>query len=162
MTSSIATKELSRVLSEPTKIANDMLDRALLYVKRTSDAYLSYSSERMHAYKLPPTRKKPSDISDTYQTEYNVTDEVVHEDEIEQTQTYLHSGPPMHVVVQTDCDFAGQIETRQTTTSLIVMIQGALVHWRASTERIIIPSTAAGEYVALSRGNTTANMSMMF
>jgi hypothetical protein len=35
------------------------------------------------------------------------------------------------------------------------MVQGALVHWRASTERIIIPSTAAGEYVALSRGNTT-------
>ncbi len=40
-----ATKELSRVLSEPTKIANDMLDRAILYIKRTSDAYLSYSSE---------------------------------------------------------------------------------------------------------------------
>ncbi len=62
----------------------------------------------------------------------------------------------MHVVVQTDCDLAGQIETRQTTTSLIVLVQGALVHWRASTERIIIPSNAAGEYVALSRGNTTA------
>jgi hypothetical protein len=151
-----ATKELSRVLSEPTKTANDMLDRTLLYVKRTSDAYLSYSSERMHAYTLPPTRKKPSDVSDTYQTDYNVTDEVVHEDEKALTQTYLHPGPPMHVVVQTDCDLAGQIETRQTTTSLIVLVQGALVHWRASTERIIIPSTAAGEYVALSRGNTTA------
>jgi hypothetical protein len=39
---------------------------------------------------------------------------------------------------------------------LLVSVQGAIVHWRASTERIIIPSTAAGEYVALSRGNTTA------
>jgi hypothetical protein len=38
-----ATKELSRVLSEPTKIANDMLERALLYIKRTHDAYLTYS-----------------------------------------------------------------------------------------------------------------------
>ncbi len=98
-----ATIKLSRVLSEPTKTANDMLDRALLYIKRTSDAYLSYSSERMHAYKLPPTRKKPSDISDTYQTDYNVTNEIVHEDEKAPTQTYLHSGPSMHVVVQTDC-----------------------------------------------------------
>jgi hypothetical protein len=62
----------------------------------------------------------------------------------------------MHVVVQTDCDLAGQIETRQTTTSLMVFVQGALVHWRASTGRITIPSTAAGEYVTLSRGNTTA------
>ncbi len=35
-------------------------------------------------------------------------------------------------------------------------MSGALVHWRAHTERIIIPSTAAGEYVALSKGNTTA------
>ena len=72
-----ATKELSRVLSEPTKTANDMLERALLYIKRTPNAYLSYSSDRMHAYKLPPTRKKPTDVSDTYNTDYNVLDEIV-------------------------------------------------------------------------------------
>ncbi len=59
------------------------------------------------------------------------------------------------VVVKTDCDLAGQIETRQTTTSLMVWVSGALVHWLAHTERIIIPSTVAGEYVALSKGNTT-------
>jgi hypothetical protein len=92
-----ATKELSRVLSEPTKTANDMLERALLYVKRTQNAYLSYSSERMHAYTLPPTRKKPTDVSDTYNTDYNVTDEIVQEDEQQVPQTYLHQGPPMHV-----------------------------------------------------------------
>ena len=62
----------------------------------------------------------------------------------------------MTVVVKTDCDLAGQTETRQTTTSLMAWVCGALVHWRAHTERIIIPSTAAGEYVALSKGNTTA------
>jgi hypothetical protein len=140
-----ATKELSRVLSEPTKTANNMLERALLYVKRTQNAYLSYSSDRMHAYKLPLTRKKPTDVSDTYNTDYNVRDEIVQEDEKHAQQAYLHPGPPMHVVVQIDCDLAGQIETRQTTTSLLVMVQGALVHWRASTERIIIPSTAAGD-----------------
>jgi hypothetical protein len=38
----------------------------------------------------------------------------------------------------------------------MIWIQGALVHWRATTEKIVIASTAAGEYVALSRGNTTA------
>ncbi len=60
----------------------------------------------------------------------------------------------MDVMVKTDCGLAGQTETRQTT--LMVWVSGALVHWRAHTERIIIPSTAAGEYVALSKGNTTA------
>jgi hypothetical protein len=38
----------------------------------------------------------------------------------------------------------------------MVTVQGTVVHWRASTERTIIPSTAAGEYVALSRDITTA------
>jgi hypothetical protein len=31
-----------------------------------------------------------------------------------------------------------------------------VVHWRAHTERIVIQFTAAGEYIALSRGNTSA------
>jgi hypothetical protein len=62
----------------------------------------------------------------------------------------------MNVVCQTDIDLAGQLETRQSTSSLMIRIQGAVVHWRAHTERIVIQSTAAGEYIALSRGNTTA------
>ena len=36
----------------------------------------------------------------------------------------------------------------------MIYLNGALVHYRAATERIIIQSTAAGEYIALSRGNT--------
>jgi hypothetical protein len=62
----------------------------------------------------------------------------------------------MHVHCQNDIDLAGQIETRQSASSLMIWIQGALVHWRETTEKIVIASTAAGEYVALSRGNTTA------
>jgi hypothetical protein len=38
----------------------------------------------------------------------------------------------------------------------MIHIMGALVHWRAHTERIVIQSPAAGEYIALSRGNTAA------
>ena len=62
----------------------------------------------------------------------------------------------MHVMCLTDIDLAGQTETRQSTSALMLWVQGALVHWRAHTERIVIQSTAAGEYIALSRGNTTA------
>ncbi len=64
----------------------------------------------------------------------------------------------MNVICQTDIDLAGQTETRQSTSALMIWIQGALVHRRAHTERIVIQSTAGGEYIALSRGNTTANL----
>jgi hypothetical protein len=62
----------------------------------------------------------------------------------------------MDIMVKSDCDLAGQQETSQTTISLMVWVSGALVRWRAHTERIIISFTAAGDYVALSKGNTTA------
>ncbi len=145
------TKELSRVLAEPTETANDILNRALLYIKRTQHAYLAYDHTIMLAYTPTPTRKKPTDIDETYNVDYNITDGITHADEKESIQEYVHNGPTLVVVVKTDCDLAGQIETRQTTTSLVVWVSGALVHWRAHTERIIIPSTAAGEYVALSK-----------
>ncbi len=110
----------------------------------------------MIAFKPPATRKKPTDVTDDYDVSYNTTDDVIHEDEKMQQQEYIHTGPTM---VKTDCDLAGQTETRQTTTSLMVWVSGALVHWRAHIERIIIPSTAAGDYVALSKGKTTATTS---
>jgi hypothetical protein len=71
---SYTTKELSRVLSEPTETTNDILKRALIYVKRTKLAYLAYSYSEMAAYQPLPTRRKPTDIDDTYNTDYNRTD----------------------------------------------------------------------------------------
>jgi hypothetical protein len=34
-----------------------------------------------------------------------------------------------------------------------MFLNGTLFHWRAHTEKLIIKSTASGEYIALSRGN---------
>ena len=56
----------------------------------------------------------------------------------------------------TDIDLAGQIETRQSTSGTMNYLNGVLVHWRGRTERLIVHTTAAGEYIALSRGNATA------
>jgi hypothetical protein len=110
------TKELSRVLNEPTKIANEIVRRALLYVKRTKNAHLRYSHNAMSMFKPPPTRKKPTDITDNYDTSnYNITDDIIHEDEKEHTEKHRHVGPTMHVMCQTDIDLAGQTETRQST-----------------------------------------------
>ena len=139
------TKELSRVLSEPTKVANEIVKRTLLYVNRTKSAHLSYSHKAMSAFQIPATRKKPTDVTDNYEnSEYNITDGIIHEDEIEKQDQHQHAGPTMHVMCLTDIDLAGQTETRQSTSALMVWAQGALVHWRAHTERIFIQSTAAG------------------
>jgi hypothetical protein len=89
------TKELSRVLAEPTKTANEILNRALLYIKRASNAYLEYSHDKMIHYQPPPTRKKPTDITDAYDVSYNTTDDVIHEDEHERQQEYVQKGPTM-------------------------------------------------------------------
>jgi hypothetical protein len=94
------TKELSHVLCEPTKTANDIVRRALLYVKRTSDAHLKYSHKAMSEFRIPPTRKKPTDINDNYDTtQYNITHGIQHEDDkINTDAAYRHIGPTMHVM----------------------------------------------------------------
>jgi hypothetical protein len=116
------TKELSRVLTEPTRTANDILDRALIYIMRTKNAYLSYSHREMSEFHPPLTRKKPTDITDTYDVSYNTTDGIQHEDEKESKPTYKYNGPAMTVMCKTDCDLAGQLETRQTTTSMMIWV----------------------------------------
>ncbi len=123
------TKELSRVLNEPTKVENEIVRRALVYVKRTQDAHLRFSHADMMSFKIPATRKKPTDIKDNYETkDYNITDGITQEDDKINLEEYRHKGPTMNVVCQTDIDLAGQLETRQSTSSLMIRIQGAVVH----------------------------------
>ena len=62
----------------------------------------------------------------------------------------------MILACQTDIDLGGQIETRQSTSGYILYLCGCIVHWRGHTEKLVLKSTAAGEYVALSRGNTAS------
>jgi hypothetical protein len=83
----------------------------------------------MMSFTILPTRKKPTDIKDNYETnDYNITDGITHEDDKANIEEYKHKGPTMHVVCQTDIDLAGQLETRQSTSSLMIRIQGAVVH----------------------------------
>jgi hypothetical protein len=151
------TKELSRVLAEPTKIANELVDRAIEYTIKTKEAHLVFSHAKMAGFQPPPTRKKPTDnAKDKYDvSEYNIQDGIKHTDDTEKTQEYIYKGEQLTLTCQTDIDLAGQVETRQSTSSLVIYLNGAIVHYRAATERVIIQSTAAGEYIALSRGNTT-------
>jgi hypothetical protein len=140
------TKELSRVLQEPTKTANETLRRAINYTIQTKHAHLQFNHSAMLNYKPPKTRRKPTDTeSATYDTEYNLQDGIPQVDDQQQEQNYKYTKPHINQVCFTDIDLAGQVETRQSTSGLMIYLNGTLVHWRARTERLIIQATAAGE-----------------
>jgi hypothetical protein len=149
-----AVKELSRVLQEPTKIAQEILDRTLTYITQTHNAHLIFDHDTMTSYTLPPTRKKPTQQADIYNVDdYNTTDPVPHHDDQDTIQEYTYKGPQCMVICYTDIDLAGQHETRQSTSGYLLFLNGALIHYHGRTERLIITSTCAGEYIALSRGH---------
>jgi hypothetical protein len=112
----------------------------------------------MLLWKPPPTRKKPTDMPNIYNeaVNYNIQDTIKQPDEISSEQTYCHPGPQLILSCQTDIDLGGELESRQSTSGFTLYLSGALVHFRGHTERLVLKSTAAGEYVALCRGNTAS------
>ena len=134
------TKELSRVLAEPTKIANELVERAIEYTVKSKHAHLTFSHKKMTGFIPPPTRKKPSDNQkEIYEVNnYNQDNGIQHTDEKELQQDYIYKGEQITVTCQTDIDLAGQVESRQSTSGYVIYLNGALVHYRAATERIII------------------------
>jgi hypothetical protein len=109
----------------------------------------------MRLFRLPKTRKKPTDIVNPYATEdYCLSDGIRQPDDFPIKQDFIYDGPPLTLMCQTDIDLGGQLPTRQSTSGYLLYIQGQLFHWRGRTEKLILTATTAGEYVALSRGNT--------
>jgi hypothetical protein len=119
-------KELSRVLQQPTKTAKEILDRKLTYVTQTPDAYLEYNPTSMQAFTLPPTSKKPQFGHDIYdKTTYNIQDTIPQHNDKRITQTYRYKGPQFTITCYTDIDLAGQHETRQSTSGLLLRFRGS-------------------------------------
>jgi hypothetical protein len=100
----------------------------------------------MTGYIPPKTRQKPTDAVTTYDVEhFNTYDGIQHVDDQPQTQDYTHQGEPITLTCLTDIDLAGQPDTRQSTSAYTLYLNGAMFHWRAHTEKLIIKSTASGE-----------------
>ncbi len=66
--------------------ANEIVKRAILYAIRTQNAYLNFSNTRMQGYTPPKTRKKPTDTTTDYETDYNLQDGIPH---TEMTNTHF-------------------------------------------------------------------------
>ncbi len=115
---------------------------------------MDYNPNKMLTYTLPATRKIPHAQQDLYDTQdYIHHDDIPHHDDKPTPQPYTFNGPQITTTCYTDIDLAGQQETRQSTSGYLLYLNGASVHWHGRTERLIIKSTAAGEYIALSRGH---------
>jgi hypothetical protein len=123
------TRELLRVLQEPTKPANEILRRAINYTIQTKHAHLQFNHGDMLNYKPPKTRRKRTDTEQaTYDTEYNLQDGILQVDDQQQEQDYKYTKSHITQVCLTDIDLAGQVETRQSTSGLIIYLNGILVH----------------------------------
>ncbi len=112
------TKELSRVLTEPTKKANQILARTLQYVEQTKHAKLEFQRENMLNYTPHKTRKKPNDlVVNPYETDaYCLTGGITNDDNIPIKHGYNYTtAPPLILTCLTDIDLGGQLPIRQST-----------------------------------------------
>ena len=151
-----STKECSRVADNPTLVADQLMDRLLLYLSQTRDAALTSHRTRMHQYVPPQTRRKPGDIDpELYEQmkDYNLDDGVAQPDQQDVQQDYVYDGHQMTLVIESDTDLGGQIETRQSTSGVIAHLDGHIIHWLAKTERMVFNGTTKAEYVGLTRSN---------
>ena len=122
-----STKELSRVLDQPTVIAQDtLLPRALQYTAQTSTYCITYHGPTMNAYTPPPTRKKPTDTADPYleMTKANLEDPIPMPDDEPCSLAYIYNGKALEITVISDVDLGGVQETRQSTTGYMIYLGG--------------------------------------
>jgi hypothetical protein len=85
----------------------------------------------------------------------------MNDDEIPVPKGYEYNKErPLILTCLTDIDLGGQLPTRQSTSGYLLFLNGVLFRWSGRTEKLVMTATAAGEYVALSRGNQ-ANMLML-
>jgi hypothetical protein len=71
----------------------------------------------------------------------------------ETQEDYVCDGHQIVLVIESDADLGGQIETRQSTSGTIARLDGEIVHWLAKTERMVFNGTTKAECVGLTRAN---------
>lgn len=59
-------------------------------------------------------------------------------------------GQPCELAGWVDADFAGDTETRKSTTGFLFTLHGGAISWRSRLQNIVLNSTAEAEYVAAS------------
>ena len=63
--------------------------------------------------------------------------------------TFIGDNPAVHLVGYCDADWAGDAESRRSTTAYLFMMAGAAVSWKSMLQATVALSTAEAEYMAL-------------
>ena len=109
----------------------------------------------MKDYIPPKTRKKPTDTVNPYTDSLsgNTDEPIPQPDQHPVNEGYTYNGTWLVITIEADIDLGGVTETKQSTSGYIIYLGGRVVHWKCSTEKLVLTSTMAGEYVALSRAD---------
>ena len=62
--------------------------------------------------------------------------------------------PPMKLSALSDADWAGDVNTRRSTTRYVVMLNNGAIAWRSKRQVTVALSTTEAEYVALAEATT--------
>src|SRR5271170_2523603 len=57
--------------------------------------------------------------------------------------------PPMRLQGYSDADWAGDVDTRRSTTGYIVMLNNSVIVWKSRRQPMVTLSTMESEYMAL-------------
>ena len=61
----------------------------------------------------------------------------------------IYRPPPMRLTGYSDADWAGDIDSRRSTTGYVVMLNGGAIAWRSHRQPTVALSTMEAEYMAL-------------
>ena len=59
--------------------------------------------------------------------------------------------PPMRLMGYSDADWAGDMDTRRSTTGYVVMLNNGAVAWKSQRQATVALSTMEAEYMALTK-----------
>ena len=89
----------------------------------------------MHQYEPPPTRRRHDDIDPSLyeiatRCNFDAQESIIPSPDNGPTeQLYTYSSQPIQLAFMTDTDLGGLEETRQSTSAIMVFINGVPIYW---------------------------------
>jgi len=127
-------------LEGASKAAYPEMIGALLYLATSTRPDIAYSVARLARYTASPTEEHRALLKGVLRY-------------VKGTQSWgLTYGRGAPLTGYTDADFAGDLDTRRSTTGFVFTLNGAAVAWASKTQATVAASTTEAEYIAAAVG----------